>query len=135
MALDDILASASAPSRHFSTSRVGDDFDIKVDVNDGMLEILVPRDRVTVSEPDIFILWMVGSALILLGVAILFLRNQVRPIERLARAADSVRQGPAGARLQALWRHRSAPRRPGLHHHARAHRALCRTSAPKCWRA
>ena len=35
-----------------------------------------------------------------------------------------LRQGPQRARLQALWRHRSAPRRPRLHHHARAHRAL-----------
>ena len=60
-----------------------------------MLEVLVPRDRVTVSEPDIFILWMVGSALILLGIAILFLRNQVRPIERLARAAESFGKGRA----------------------------------------
>jgi two-component system osmolarity sensor histidine kinase EnvZ len=36
---------------------------------------------------------MVGSALILLGIAILFLRNQVRPIERLARAADAFGKG------------------------------------------
>src|SRR6202012_433828 len=64
-----------------------------VDVHDGVLAVLVPRDRVTVSQPDIFILWMVGSALILLAVAILFLRNQVRPIERLARAADSFGKG------------------------------------------
>ncbi len=62
-------------------------------MKDGVLEMLVPRDRVTVSQPDIFILWMVGSALILLAVAILFLRNQVRPIERLARAADMFGKG------------------------------------------
>ena len=87
---------ASGPSRHFEHQpRWATDFDIKVDVKDGVLEVLVPRDRVTVSEPDIFILWMVGSALILLGIAILFLRNQVRPIERLARAADSFGKGRA----------------------------------------
>src|SRR6201999_1024286 len=60
---------------------------------DGVLDIVVPHDRVTVSAPDIFILWMMGSALILLFVAVLFLRNQVRPIERLARAADSFGKG------------------------------------------
>jgi two-component system osmolarity sensor histidine kinase EnvZ len=38
---------------------------------------------------------MVGSALILMGIAIIFLRNQVRPIERLARAADSFGKGRA----------------------------------------
>ena len=93
LALNDILASSMGPRRQFQTGRVGDDFDIKVNVKDGVLEILVPRDRVTVSKPDIFILWMAGSALILLAVAILFLRNQVRPIERLARAAEMFGKG------------------------------------------
>jgi len=92
-ALDDILASSMGPRRLFQTSRAGNDFDIKVNVKDGVLDILVPRDRVTVSQPDIFILWMVGSALILLCVAILFLRNQVRPIERLARASEMFGKG------------------------------------------
>jgi two-component system, OmpR family, osmolarity sensor histidine kinase EnvZ len=93
LALDDILANSMGPRRQFETSRVRGDFDIKVDVKDGVLEILVPRDRVTVSQPDIFILWMAGTALILVGVAILFLRNQVRPIERLARAAEMFGKG------------------------------------------
>ena len=92
-ALDDILTQRIGKGRPFVTSRIGEDFDIKVDVKDGVLEIVVPHDRVTVSQPDIFILWMMGSALILLAVAILFLRNQVRPIERLARAADSFGKG------------------------------------------
>src|SRR6202012_5614411 len=91
--LDDMLGSSLGGLRHFQTSRIGNDFDIKVDVKDGVLEILVPRDRVTVSQPDIFILWMAGSALILLSVAILFLRNQVRPIERLARASEMFGKG------------------------------------------
>ena len=92
-ALDEIIETRIGQGRHFVTGRVGVDFDIKVDVKDGVLEIVVPRDRVTVAQPDIFILWMMGSALILLAVATLFLRNQVRPIERLARAADSFGKG------------------------------------------
>jgi two-component system, OmpR family, osmolarity sensor histidine kinase EnvZ len=92
-ALDDILRSSMGPKRHFQTGRVGDDFDIKVDVKDGVLESVVPRDRVTVSQPDLFIVWMAGSAFILLIVAILFLRNQVRPIEQLARAAEMFGKG------------------------------------------
>lgn len=95
MALNEIIESRIGAGRHFATGRIGTDFDIQVDVKDGVLEILVPRDRVTVSQPDIFILWMMGSALILLTVAVLFLRNQVRPIERLARAADSFGKGRA----------------------------------------
>ncbi len=93
VALDDIIANRVGPNRHFSTGRAGNDFDIKVETHDGVLEIVAPRDRVTVLGPDIFILWMMGSALILLAIAILFLRNQVRPIERLARAAESFGKG------------------------------------------
>src|SRR6185312_2197961 len=52
----------------------------------------------------IFIVWMVGTALVLLGVAIAFLRNQIRPILRLAVAAEEFGKGrdsdfrPHGAR-------------------------------------
>ncbi|HWA70094.1 MAG TPA: ATP-binding protein [Rhizomicrobium sp.] len=95
VALDDILEQRIGADRDFRTVRIGDDFEIRVDVDDGALAVLVPRDRITVSKPDIFILWMVGSSLLLLGIAILFLRNQVRPIERLARAADSFGKGRA----------------------------------------
>jgi two-component system, OmpR family, osmolarity sensor histidine kinase EnvZ len=95
VALDDILEQRIGKDRDFRTARIGDDFEIRVDVRDGVLAVLVPRDRVTVSKPDIFIVWMVGSSIFLLGIAILFLRNQVRPIERLARAADSFGKGRA----------------------------------------
>jgi two-component system osmolarity sensor histidine kinase EnvZ len=95
VALDDILEQRIGADRDFRTARIGDDFEIRVDVRDGVLAVLVPRDRVTVSKPDIFILWMVGSSALLMGIAIIFLRNQVRPIERLARAADSFGKGRA----------------------------------------
>ena len=93
VALNDIIAQRVGADRHFVTTRIGEDFDIKVETRDGVLDVVAPRDRVTVSGPDIFILWMMGSALILLGIAILFLRNQVRPIEQLARAAESFGKG------------------------------------------
>ncbi|HKX65267.1 MAG TPA: ATP-binding protein [Rhizomicrobium sp.] len=95
VALDDILEQRIGADRDFRTMRIDNDFEIRVDVHDGVLSVLVPRDRVTVSKPDIFILWMVGSAFLLMGIAIIFLRNQVRPIERLARAADSFGKGRA----------------------------------------
>ena len=100
---------------------------------DGVLEILVPRDRVTVSKPDIFILWMVGSALILLGIAILFLRNQVRPIERLARAAEvSARAGRCRISSPMAPPKCAAPPRPSSPC-ASASNAMS-PSAPRCWR-
>jgi two-component system osmolarity sensor histidine kinase EnvZ len=92
-ALDQVIMQQIGGNRRFSTVGVGHNVDIKVNVHDGMLEIVVPRDRMNVAKPDIFILWMVGSSLLLLAVAIIFLRNQVRPIERLARAAEAFGKG------------------------------------------
>jgi two-component system osmolarity sensor histidine kinase EnvZ len=94
-ALDEVIAQQIGETRHFHTRGLADVFTIDVDVHDGALHIVVPRDRVTVASPDLFVILMVGSSLILLAVAILFLRNQVRPIERLARAADAFGKGRA----------------------------------------
>jgi two-component system osmolarity sensor histidine kinase EnvZ len=80
-------------TRPFTTRYDGDYVDVRVEVKDGVLQVQVPRKRLTVSNADVFILWMVISSLVLLAVAILFLRNQVRPIERLARAAESFGKG------------------------------------------
>jgi two-component system osmolarity sensor histidine kinase EnvZ len=95
-ALDEIMAQQIGEKRHYQVlGAAGHLMDIRVEVHDGVLRMLVPRDRVTVSKPDIFIVWMVGSALILVGIAVVFLRNQVRPIERLARASEAFGKGRA----------------------------------------
>ncbi|HEY5338059.1 MAG TPA: ATP-binding protein [Rhizomicrobium sp.] len=80
-------------TRPFTSHVSGDYVDLKVQLKDGVLQIQVPHKRLIASNADVFILWMVISSLILLAVAIIFLRNQVRPIERLARAADSFGKG------------------------------------------
>ena len=66
---------------------------IDVQLADGMLRVLVPRKRLFSSTTYIFIMWMVGSSIVLFVVALLFMRNQVRPIRRLALAADSFGKG------------------------------------------
>ncbi len=66
---------------------------IDVDIPVGVLEVQVPRQRLFSSTTYIFIMWMVGSSIVLFGVATIFMRNQVRPIRRLARAADSFGKG------------------------------------------
>ncbi|WP_456256897.1 HAMP domain-containing protein, partial [Campylobacter jejuni] len=45
------------------------------------------------SNTHIFILWMVGTSLVLIGIAVLFLRGQIRPILALAQAAESFGKG------------------------------------------
>ena len=82
-------------ARPFTSREIGDFVDLKVQLKDGVLRMMIPRHRLTASNVDIFILWMVGSSLVLLAVAILFLRNQVRPIEQLALASESFGKGRA----------------------------------------
>lgn len=66
---------------------------IQVQLADGLLQVMVPRKRLFSSTTYIFIMWMVGSSIVLFGVAVIFMRNQVRPIRRLARAADKFGKG------------------------------------------
>lgn len=66
---------------------------IQVQLAEGVLRILVPRSRLFSSTTYIFIMWMLGSAIVLFAVAVVFMRNQVKPIRRLAQAADSFGKG------------------------------------------
>jgi two-component system, OmpR family, osmolarity sensor histidine kinase EnvZ len=71
-----------------------------------VMHVLARRSQTYASNSQIFLLWMVGTSLVLLTVAILFLRNQIKPILRLSEAADSFGKGrpppddfrPRGAR-------------------------------------
>ncbi len=65
-----------------------EDIEIAVLTPDTVLVVEVDKKRLVSSTTYIFLLWMVGSALILLTIAVLFLRNQIRPIRNLAEAAE-----------------------------------------------
>jgi two-component system osmolarity sensor histidine kinase EnvZ len=69
--------------------------EIRVKHPDAILRFLAVRTQTYASNSHIFLLWMVGSSVILLTVAILFLRNQIRPILRLAEAANAFGKGRA----------------------------------------
>jgi len=75
------------------TRSLDEDVEIQVQLADGVLQALVPRERLFSSTTYIFIMWMLGSSIILFGVALLFMRNQVKPIRRLAIAADGFGKG------------------------------------------
>jgi len=77
----------------FNSGFFEDSVDVRVQVNDGVLQLLVPRARIEAANARIFVFWMLGSSLVLIAVAVLFLRNQVKPIERLARAAEEFGKG------------------------------------------
>ena len=66
---------------------------IEVQLGDRVLQVQIPHDRLFSSTEYIFIIWMVGSSIILFSLATLFMRNQVKPIRRLATAAESFGKG------------------------------------------
>ena len=88
----------------FDTTRYPAYVDIRVQTRGGVLRILAPRDRAFATQGHIFVLWMTVATVLLTTVAILFIRNQTKAIERLANAAEGFGRGadvefkPQGAR-------------------------------------
>ena len=89
----------------FDTTRFPGYVDIRVLVNGEVMRIIAPADRAYATQGHIFVLWMTVATLLLTAIAILFIRNQVRAIERLADAAEAFGKGgevvefkPYGAR-------------------------------------
>lgn len=76
---------------------------MSVQTDKGVLWIEFPRRRVSASNPHQLLVWMVLTGFLMTAIAYLFLRNQLRPIRRLARAAEAfgkgnvVKYNPAGA--------------------------------------
>jgi two-component system osmolarity sensor histidine kinase EnvZ len=79
--------------------------EIRVQLDNTVMRVFARRSAAYASNSEIFLLWMVGTSTVLLIVAIIFLRNQIKPILRLADAAESFGKGrevpnfrPRGAR-------------------------------------
>ncbi len=69
------------------------DVEVRVKLDKSTLRIFVPRSQTYATNSHIFLVWMIGTSLVLLSVAILFLRNQIRPIVKLAEAAEAFGKG------------------------------------------
>ncbi|HZZ89224.1 MAG TPA: two-component sensor histidine kinase, partial [Caulobacteraceae bacterium] len=88
----------------FDTTRYPAYVDIHVKVKGGVLRIIAPRDRAFATQAYSFIFWLTLATVLRTAIAILFIRNQVRAIERLASAAEAFGKGaeiafkPYGAR-------------------------------------
>jgi len=79
--------------------------EIRIRLDNAVMRVFARRNAAYASNSEIFLLWMVGTSLVLLLFAIIFLRNQIRPIQRLADAAEAFGKGrevpnfrPRGAR-------------------------------------
>jgi two-component system osmolarity sensor histidine kinase EnvZ len=69
------------------------DISIEVQLPGGVLRLEASRQRVFTTNVYVFLLFMVGSSLVLIAIASIFMRNQVRPIRRLADAAEAFGKG------------------------------------------
>jgi len=89
------LAMFERASSRFRVDGVSDpgNLSVLVQLPDGVLHATMPYKRLNTSTTYIFILWMIGSSLVLFAVAAVFLRNQVKSLRRLAAAADSFGKG------------------------------------------
>jgi two-component system osmolarity sensor histidine kinase EnvZ len=74
---------------HFHQRKIA----IYVQLPDGLLRVAVPRERLFSYTITLFLLWMGGTSMLLMVIATLFMRNQVRSVKRLAAAADSFGRG------------------------------------------
>jgi two-component system osmolarity sensor histidine kinase EnvZ len=81
--------------RPFWLDTLGDSnlVEIRIKLDGKILRVLTKRNQTYASNTHIFIVWMVGASLVLIGVSILFLRGQIRPIQALAAAAESFGKG------------------------------------------
>ena len=66
---------------------------INIKHEEGYFEFLIPKDRVTSASARLFALWITFPALLLISIAMIFLKNQTRPIINLAKAAEKFGRG------------------------------------------
>ncbi|MBP1874091.1 Osmolarity sensor protein EnvZ [Ensifer adhaerens] len=96
--LDQILSEeiSNQIRRPFWIDTVGNSnlVEIRIKLDDGrMLRVYARRNQAYASNTHIFIVWMVAASLVLLSIAILFLRGQIRPILALTKAAEAFGKG------------------------------------------
>jgi len=77
----------------FDTIRYEEVVEIKIKSNDKTIQILFPRERIAPSSVRLFVFWITFPSLLLISIAIIFLKNQTRPIINLAKAAEKFGKG------------------------------------------
>ena len=91
--LDDALREKLGQPFTMDARSIREHVEVLVQMPEGVLRVLVTSERLFSSTTYIFISWTIGSSILLFGIAVIFMRNQVKPIRRLARAAESFGKG------------------------------------------
>ena len=77
----------------FNTSKFKNAVEIKIRSNNDVIEFLVPKELVSASSVRLFVLWTTLPSLILIIIALIFLKNQTKPLVKLAKAAERFGKG------------------------------------------
>ena len=77
----------------FSTSKFKNAVEIKIKSNNDVIEFLVPKEMVSTSSVRLFVLWTTLTSIVLIIIALIFLKNQTRPLVKLAKAAEKFGKG------------------------------------------
>ena len=77
----------------FNTRNHKEVIDLKIGYTKGYFQFYIPRERITSSSARLFGLWITVPAILMIAVAIIFLKNQTRPITRLAEASEKFGKG------------------------------------------
>ena len=77
----------------FDTIAYADVVEIKVNSNDRVIQVLFPKEKIAPSSVRLFILWITLPSLLLISIAIIFLKNQTKPILNLSKAAERFGKG------------------------------------------
>jgi len=77
----------------FNTIAYEEVVDLRIKFRDGVLQIFFPKERIQASSVRIFALWITLPAILMIAIAIIFLKNQTRPITKLAEASEKFGRG------------------------------------------
>tara|TARA_Y100000590_G_scaffold20640_1_gene24043 strand:+ start:884 stop:2203 length:1320 start_codon:yes stop_codon:yes gene_type:complete len=99
------LKSAFGSSYWFDTTSYRELVELRIKYKNGYLKIFFPKDKIAPSSARIFALWIAFPGILLILIALIFLKNQTRPIINLAKNAEKFGKGefikefrPSGAK-------------------------------------
>ena len=77
----------------FNTSKFKNAVEIKIKSNDEVIDFLVPKEMISASSVRLFVLWTTLPSILLIIIALIFLKNQTKPLVKLAKAAERFGKG------------------------------------------
>ena len=77
----------------FDTTKFKKAVVIKIKNNNKIIEFTIPKDKISTSSFRLFVLWITLYSVVLILIAIVFLKNQTRPIVNLSKAAERFGKG------------------------------------------